>query len=161
MKFVTTLLIALVLTLCLMPDANAQEAASSPSVAFTEQPVVLPMLEPTVPVAEPAAPPKWAQDILVAAENLPVVGPVVSKVLLYLSILSSILTTGIAFLLAILSGVSRLANLAGLAAFAAKVQLFRNGRIMYWLKFASMFNAQKEKQVVAALPAKDQTKAAA
>jgi hypothetical protein len=94
-------------------------------------------------VAEPAAPPQWAQDLIVSAGKLPVVGPVVTKGMVYLGIISSILTAGIAFLLSVLAALSGIASLANLTSFATKLTAFRDGKIMYWLKYLSMFNAQK------------------
>lgn len=97
----------------------------------------------SVSVAAPAAPPKWAEDLMVTAEKMPVVGPLVSKALLYLGILSSLLTALIAFLLAGLSTLSGAFSWAGFATSAAKIDAFQNGKIVYWLKYFSMFNAKQ------------------
>lgn len=97
----------------------------------------------TVAVAEPAAPPAWAQDLMVNAEKLPVVGPFVTKALLYAGIVSSSLTAFLTFLMGLLSSLSSIANFAGLAALSQKIQDFKNGKIVYWLKYFSMFNAKK------------------
>ncbi len=115
-------------------EVNVQPAAQS--VAISQE-------IPKVQVAEPAAPPKWAEDVIVQAEKLPVVGPIVSKVLLYSGILSAILTSLIAFLLTSLYAVSKISQLAGANDLAAKVEEFKNGKVMYWLKYLSMFNAKK------------------
>jgi hypothetical protein len=106
-------------------------------------PVMLASADKIVPVAEPAAPPKWAEDVIVTAQKLPIVGPIVSKALLYLGIVSSIITGFIAFLLTALSALSGVFNLAGLTGLSDKIQLFKDGKIMYWLKYFSMFNAKK------------------
>ncbi len=124
----------------------AQPVPSQPStvVGLATDPVLVPAPPAgTVPVAEPAAPPQWAEAVLVAAQKLPVVGPIVSKIILYLGIFSSILTALVAFLLTILKAISGIANLTGLVSFAEKLQVFRDGKIMYWLKYLSMFNAKK------------------
>jgi hypothetical protein len=118
----------------------------SPAVAVAQPSAVAPVpakLEPTVPVAEPAAPPQWAQSLIVSAQKLPVVGPIVSKAIVYIGILVPVLTALIGAIMAILSALSGIASLSGLLAFGEKVKAFQNGKIMYWLKYLSMFNAQK------------------
>lgn len=101
---------------------------------------------PSVTVAEPAAPPEWAQEIIVAAEKLPVIGPVVSKALLWCGILAGILTTLTAALLTVISTLMGVANLSGLVRVATALTAFRDGKVMYWLKFFSMFNAKKQNE---------------
>lgn len=97
----------------------------------------------SVAVATPAAPPSWAQDLIVTVEKLPVVGPFVAKALLYLGILASILTVLVATILTILNSLSGVFTASGLSEAAAAIIKFRDGPIMYWLKFLSLFNAQK------------------
>jgi hypothetical protein len=109
-------------------------SASAPAVATAA---------PTVTVPEPAAPPEWAQELIVSAEKLPVVGPVVAKALLWCGILAGILTTLVGALIAVLNTLMGVANLAGLARAATVLADFRDGKVMYWLKFFSMFNAKK------------------
>jgi hypothetical protein len=106
-----------------------------------------------VQVAEPAAPPTWAQEVMVTAQKLPLVGPILTKAVLYLGILSSLLTSFVAFVLGALKLVSTVSNLAGIAGFADKVVAFQNGKFMYWLKFFSMFNAKKSSADATAKPA--------
>jgi hypothetical protein len=120
----------------------AQDSVTSTPVAVVQTvPVVAPI--ETVQVAEPAAPPKWAEQLIVTAQELPVIGPIITKALLYLGIVSSILTALIACLLTMLNAISGIASLTGLAKYADKIQMFKNGKIMYWLKYLSMFNAKK------------------
>ncbi len=97
----------------------------------------------TVAVAEPAAPPKWAENLMVAAQKFPVIGPILAKVLLFTGIISSILTALAAFLLSSMSAISRGFNLAGLVVAAQKIEAFKKGKIMYWLQYFSLFNAEK------------------
>lgn len=134
------------------------------AVLVTAQPSVLAPLVASpqvVAVAEPAAPPKWAADLLVSVQNFPVIGPIVSKAILYVGIVSSILTALVACVLTILSALSGALNLAGLASFVAKIQDFKNGKIMYWLTYLSMFNAKKPDVPVAqAVIAGEEKKAA-
>lgn len=104
---------------------------------------ITPVATPTVAVPQPAAPPAWAQEIMVSAEKLPIVGPVVSKVLLWSGIVAGILTTLVAALLSIVNTLMGVANLSGLNTVATALAKFRDGKIMYWLKFFSLFNAKK------------------
>lgn len=131
---------SLVLSLCSF--SHAQVPAASPA-AIVVTTITAPTPVPTVQVAEPAAPPAWAIDLMMTAQNLPVVGPYISKALLYLGILSAILTSLIAFLLTAISALTGILNVAGLVNLATKLQIFRDGKVMYWLKFLSMFNAKK------------------
>ena len=97
-------------------------------------------------VSANAAPPAWAQDVLEIAEKTPYVGPYLSKALVYVGVLSTIVTAFIAFLLTGLAALARVLNFAGLVRFAAKVAIFRDGKFMYWLKYISLFNAKKEEK---------------
>lgn len=119
----------------------ANEAVTAPTAVVQTVPVQTPV--ETVQVAEPAAPPKWVEQLIMTAQDLPVIGPIVTKAVLYLGIISSILTALIACLLTVLNALSGIASLTGLASFAAKIQVFKNSKIMYWLKYISMFNAKK------------------
>jgi hypothetical protein len=147
---------ALFVSVLLAFSANTFAQAPAPVVPAPAPVVAAPIVADApkddlvlVPVAEPAAPPQWAENLMVAAQKFPVVGPVLSKILLYLGILSSILTAFIAFLLSAIGAITGALNLAGLTGFADKVQLFKNGKIMYWLKYLSMFNAKKPQPVAA------------
>lgn len=110
---------------------------------MTQQEVDKPVQQAVVQVAEPAAPPKWAEDLIMASQGLPVAGPFISKALLYLGIISSILTALTAFVLTVANVLKGISNIAGLTNFSMKVDDFKNGKIMYWLKYFSMFNAKK------------------
>jgi hypothetical protein len=130
-----------------VPPAVAQVAPPAPKVipaTPSNDPGSPAAAAPQVAVAEPSAPPAWAQEVVVAAEKLPVIGPIVSKILLYLGILGAIATATVGFLLGVLNTLMGVFNLAGLASAATKIAAFRDGKIMYWLKFISMFNAQKK-----------------
>lgn len=144
---------SLCLSICSFSKAQTVTAQPATAVVQVSQTPV-----PTVQVAEPAAPPEWAAELIVTAQEIPVVGPILSKALLYLGIVSAILTSLIAFLLTTISALSKVLNTAGLVNFAAKVQAFRDGPIMYWLKYLSMFNAKKPEKVAAKA---DESKAAA
>ena len=127
----------------------AQASASAPAVpaAQAAAPIVNPTLV-TVPasvvVKDPVlVPPTWLQDLIISAESLPTIGPILVKVLQYLAILVTMLTALCACAIAILKALSGVASMANLAGLADKVSSFEDSKIMYWLKFASAFNAQK------------------
>ena len=142
MKSALIIFVSAFMLLFCSKQALAQDVATSTPAAIVQTvPVVAPVQ--TVQVAEPAAPPKWAEQLIVTAQDLPVVGPIVTKALLYLGIVSSILTALIACLLTLLNAISGVASLTGLAKYADKITLFKNGKVMYWLKYLSMFNAKK------------------
>lgn len=121
-----------------LPSPTPKATPNPASIAQT-----MPINTPVVVVAEPAAPPVWAQDVIMAAQKLPIIGPIVSKIFIYLGIVSSILTALVAFLLTVLSAASKVANISQLTDLANKIELFKDGKIMYWIKYLSMFNAQK------------------
>ena len=143
MKFIA--LIALFFSLSLAPHALAADAGV-PVVVVSPLAVASPTPQPApsqVAVSAPAAPPQWAQDLMVTAEKLPVIGPILDKALLYLGIIGSILTMLVAFLLGILTVLENAFSWSGLMTAAAAVGNFKNGKIMYWIQFFSMFNAKK------------------
>lgn len=132
------------LLLCLSPTSSF----SSPSPTPSGYPVAVVASSPSpapqmIAVSEPAAPPAWAQGLMVSAEKLPVVGPIISKALLYLGIVSSVLTALAAFLISALTVVGGAFSYAGFANAAQAIAAFQNGKIMYWIKFFSLFNAKK------------------
>lgn len=128
----------LVFTENIFADPAAAVAVAQP------QAVAAPVAAPeNVSVAAPAAPPQWAADLIVTISKLPVVGPLVSKAMLYAGIISSILTAIVACMIGVVSALSGAFNLAGLMGFVAKLEAFKSGKIMYWLSYLSMFNAKK------------------
>lgn len=155
MKRFNTLNLVLMLCLFVAVSPRSGFAEASPAVAAvagavaqpapTPIPVGTPM--PAVAVAEPAAPPAWAQQLIVTVEKLPVVGPIVAKLLLWTGIVASCLTALVACILTILNTLMGVLNLAGVVNVAAALAKFRDGKIMYYLKFFSMFNAKKDPQV--------------
>lgn len=126
--------------------AQAQVAASAPApVAQAPVAVLPPPAAPAAVVSVPAvaAPPAWAADILSVVSGLPVVGPYLSKALLYLGILAAILTALVAAALSILASLKGAFSWAGLDTAASAIQSFQSGQIMYWLTYFSNFNAKK------------------
>jgi hypothetical protein len=126
--------------------AIAPLPATATPVVVAPSPIVAPAQVPVgdVAVAAPAAPPAWFQEVLTNAQSLPVVGPYIAKALVWLGIIAALLTALVAFLLAISASLKGVLNVAGLNNFATEVQAFQDGKIMYWIKYFSMFNAQKK-----------------
>ncbi len=125
-------------------DAGFPVASPSPHAVVVAAPSPKPADSVMVSVAEPSAPPQWAQELMVSAQKLPVVGPVVSKALLLLGIVGSIITMLAGFLMGSISVLKGAFNWAGLAGASAAIVSFQNSKFVYWLKFFSMFNAQKD-----------------
>ena len=106
--------------------------------------IAAPAAVAVVPVAEPAAPPTWMQNLIVFVQGLPVIGPIAAKVFMYAGLLSVILTSLVAFLLGILSVLSKaFGSVGALQSLSAWIEEFKDGPIMYWLMYFSNFNAQK------------------
>ena len=123
----------------------------TPAAAATPAPLSSPVVAVSGPAPVPAvvkdesmAPPIFLQDIVVQAKALPVVGPYIVKVGQFLFFILTVLTALTAALASILAGLKAFSNQAGLAGLNDKVVAFQNGKVMYWLKYASLaFNAQK------------------
>ena len=134
-------------------SAIAQTAPSPAPAAPVAAPVASPApIAASVPDTAPApvmvkdinaAPPTWVQDLAVSIKSLPVVGPIVVKALNWIAVIVSILTALCAFLMVALKALSSIMNIASLTNFAASLQAFQDGKIMYYLKYFSAFNAQK------------------
>lgn len=127
--------------------ATVHALEAQPIVAVPVAPAPTPVPDgtpmPAVAVAEPAAPPVWAQELLVFIQQVPVIGPYASKAIFYLGIVSSLLTAVVICLLTILNTLIGVATAAGWVSFSNALVSFRDGRFMYWLKFMSAFNAKK------------------
>ncbi|MDH4163340.1 MAG: hypothetical protein OEW15_11725 [Nitrospirota bacterium] len=142
--------LAFALTFACAKVAHGQDAASAvqAQVASSQVPVTVQPAVADAPAAvvvpEPAAPPEWATEVLLSVSKLPVIGPYVSKALLYLGILAALLTTLVGAALSILATLKTGFNWAGLDKASAAIEAFRNGKIVYWLTYFSNFNAKKK-----------------
>lgn len=129
--------------------AFALDAAHGQTIPAAPIQVVAPHSDSTsapLPVTvkdEAAAPPAFVQDLVVAIKSLPVLGPIAVKVLNWLTVFFTIISGLCAFLLVVLKSLSGVANIASLAGFAEKIQAFQDSKIIYWLKYFSIFNAKK------------------
>lgn len=128
--------------------APAVVAPVIPQVAVQPAAIVSAPVPPSanavVPVAAPSAPPAWLQNLLVFVQGLPIIGPYAAKAFVYVSAISALLTSLVAFLLAALTILSKVfGSVSGLQSFSALIEEFKEGQIMYWLTYLSNFNAQK------------------
>lgn len=98
------------------------------------------------PTSEPAIdlPPAWLENALNFARRIPWVGPVVVEFTKWAGLFGGVMTLLVTTILGLLRILVPALNIAGLAAFALKVQIFENSPLMYWIKFFSMYNAVKK-----------------
>lgn len=95
-------------------------------------------------VAANEAPPEWLQNAIAYIYDVPVVGPYVVIVGKWFGVLITIVTAFTGFLMISVRALMGVLNLAGLVAFAAKLDAFKDGKVIYWLKYVSaLFNAKK------------------
>lgn len=116
------------------------------SACFAQTPSPAPIATPAaaaVVVPADAAPPQWLQDVIAGSEKLPTIGPIIAKGVLYLGSLGALVSLLLVFLLSAINIIASVVNFAGLSDFAAKLQAFKDGNLVYWLKYISFFNAQK------------------
>ena len=130
---------------------------ANPAPVVPEAPMALntgSAIQPVVIQDVDQAPPQWMQSALVMVKSLPVVGPIVSKAIQWLAVITSILTALCGCILLILRALSGIASVSQLTVLSEAVVKFQNGPIMYYLKYASLFNAKKpEGAAVASVPA--------
>jgi len=142
--------------------AQSPSPSASPISMASPAPVATAVVAPaTVTVPAATAPPAWVIDVLQAAEKFPVVGPILSKAMIYMGVAAVGLTALVAALLAILSALSSVASFSGLSGLQAKIVAFQNGPIMYWITYFSNFNAQQPVPIVTTTPTSSSGQAAA
>ena len=131
---ITTLLVAIAGSFL-----YAVEPAPAPAAVVAAMPEEAPVVQPSVTEA-----PEWLVKALELVSSVPVVGSVVVEVAKWLGVISSILTilvTGILGILRVLALVLPAVKLANLVALVVALE---NSKVMYWLKFFSLYNAQKK-----------------
>lgn len=128
-----------VMFLCLFSFVLFAETAPAPVVE-----AVAAVQVPAVQEVQP--PPEWVKDLIIGAQSIPVIGPIVVTILQWLGVIVAILTALCAFLLVVLRSLSTVLSMAQLAEWAAKIKAFESSKIVYWLKYFSAFNAQKEEK---------------
>lgn len=88
--------------------------------------------------------PAWLDKVLSILSGLPVVGPVVVEILKYLGVFAVVITSFTAFLMASVRALVAVFNVAKLVELAAKLKAFEDSKVMYYLKYFSLFNASKK-----------------
>ena len=119
--------------------------AASPTPAPIVAEDIAPASEETkVLVPESAAPPEWLSGAIDKASSVPVIGPYVITIAKYLGVLASIVTLLVTFLIGAIKVLMPVLNLVNLERAAAFLFRFQTSKIMYYLKFFSMYNAKKK-----------------
>jgi hypothetical protein len=119
----------------------SQDVVPSPTAAVVQPAVAVAAPVPT-PAVSPVTPPDFVVKLLTFVQGLPVVGPIVSKVVQIAAIAGSILTLLVAFLLSLLKIVAPLMSAVSADGVAAFLTAQQNSKWMYWLKYFSFFNAK-------------------
>ena len=132
-----------------MPSASPAPVVPKAPMSVDASTAVQPVVVKDVDMA----PPTWMQDVLVSVKTLPIIGPMITKAVQWLAVICSILTALCAFILLVLKALAGVSTLGNIQSLADKVAAFQNSKIFYYLKYASMFNAQKP-------PPRDQSNAA-
>lgn len=133
-------------------SAVPTQASKEASVVQVQVPASAPVLEqaqtqvfpqPLMVKDEILVPPNWLQDMIITIKKLPVIGPVLTVALQWLGVIATILTALVAFLLVSIRALTTVLTSLKLVELAEKIVTFQNSKIVYWLKYISMFNAQK------------------
>jgi hypothetical protein len=136
MKFLIIFAIMMMSVLVFAQDPS--QGVVQPAVAIATP---IPTPAPATSVT-PLAPPDFVVKLLTFVQGLPVVGPIVSKIVQYAAILGSLLTLLVAFLLSVLKIVAPLMSAVSADGVAAFLTAQQNSKWMYWLKYFSFFNAK-------------------
>jgi len=140
MKLSILFLLVFFLSFGLLPESLAQDAASAVAAP------VVPVVEAAPVVEAPKVleqPPEWLVKTLEHIYAIPVVGPVVAKAVQWLGVIAVILSSLVAFLMVSVRALIPVLNYARLASFAMALQKFEASKVMYYLKYFSLFNAKK------------------
>lgn len=125
-------------------DAKKVPVVAPAVVAAPAATVVVPTPVAAQNVVEVEPPATWVVDALKVVQGLPIVGPIVSKVLQWAAVIGTIISALVMFLLISIRALGSVLNLGGLVSAAAALEAFKTGKVMYWLKYFSFFNAKKD-----------------
>lgn len=120
MKRRLMLRIILVLAICLLP-----------SVAFAQA------VDPTI------VPPEWLIQVMVIVKKIPYIGPFVLEACKWAGVIASLMTALSVCAIAILKMPEIVAKKAGANELADKIKVISD-KVLYVLKYLSMFNVQKK-----------------
>ncbi len=90
------------------------------------------------------SPPEWLVGILDTIHSLPIVGPILTIVLQWLGVIVTVLTTMTVAIITCVRAIMTVAKWKQLFTVATACEAFLNGKTIYWLRYFSMFNAQKK-----------------
>lgn len=118
-------------------------------LSFAQDATIMPSPSPMPVVVESApqvieAPPEWLVKSLSYIYEIPFVGPYAAKGAQWLGVIVVIITSFTGATLVSLRALTTVLTLSSLVVWADKVYAFENSKIIYWLKYFSMFNAQKK-----------------
>jgi len=82
--------------------------------------------------------------MMAIAKSVPVLGPIAVEVAKYLGLVASLLTILVTAILAAIRSLQVALPLLKLASLAAKIAAFEKSKVMYYLKFFSVYNAKKD-----------------
>jgi hypothetical protein len=134
----------LLLTLVVAMGATYLHAVEqAPKPAPAEVIASMPEEAPVVPSSVTQAP-EWLVKSLELVSSVPVVGPVVVEVAKWLGVVSSVLTILVTALLGVLRVLSLVLPAVKLANLLSLVVALENSKVLYWLKFFSIYNVQKK-----------------
>lgn len=106
---------------------------------------VEPMPETAPSIAEKVPPPpEWLDNVMSVVFKIPVVGPYLLKIMQFLGLIASVLTVIVTLSLGGLQSLAVILKWVKLSDLAVKILAFQNSPVFYWLKFFSIYNAQKK-----------------
>lgn len=157
MKWIFAFALLIMAPLTFAQDATPPAPQASTAGAVAPTAAQAPSVSSTVPVSQNSAPPAWVQELLETIAGLPIVGPYVSKALVYLEALGACLTALVVFLLTLSTALKGVVNFAGLTDLVVLLQNFQQSKIMYWLTSFSNIPVNSTPAKAAAPPPKVQT----
>ena len=122
------------------------------SYAFAQDASPLPLPDvapsPGVSVDPVFVPPTWLETAILFVKNIPGVGPVLVEIGKWVGVVGTILTALCVFLLSVLNALQKVFSASKLMGYVNLIQAFKDGKIMYWLKYFSFLNAKEKKEDV-------------
>lgn len=89
-------------------------------------------------------PPAWLLEVMHKIESVPVIGPVAIDVFKWLGVVAAVMTALVTCLLSITRALVFAGRIQGMAPLMAWAMKLEKGKVMYWLKYFSVYNAKKE-----------------
>ncbi len=119
-----------------------------PILAFAQTPAASPIQSPVQAEQLDVDPiPQGVVDTLSAIENLPYLGPVVSKIILWAGILGTLMTILATFVIGVIKALGPVLANSKMQDTEAFVQKLLDSKAVYYLKWFSFYNAKKKERV--------------